>query len=74
MLPLIKSYYLKEAMQCSTPRKSNPGNILLTSKNPQNYFYQCRYRKVESIKVSRLETGFRFDQLFLKVKFDVSLL
>ena len=31
-------------MQFSTPRKSNPGNVLLTSRNPQNYFYQWYFQ------------------------------
>ena len=33
---------INQRKQFSTPRKSNPGNVLLTSRNPQNYFYQCK--------------------------------
>ena len=29
-------------MQFCTPRAWNPGNVLLTCRNSQNYFYQCR--------------------------------
>ena len=38
------------------------------------YILESRYRKVVSIKVSWLEAGFRFYQLFMKGKFDVYLL
>ena len=36
--------------QFCTPRAGNPGNVLLTSKNPPMYFYQCS--PVNSAKLS----------------------
>ena len=36
---------ITQRKQFSTPRKSNPGTVLLTGRNPQNYFYPCRVMK-----------------------------
>ena len=33
-------------MKFYTPRESNPGNVLLTRRNPPKYFYQC-YKKAD---------------------------
>ena len=39
MLTLIKAFI--QSNQFCSPRAGNPGNVLLTSRNRQEYFYQC---------------------------------
>ena len=36
----LKAFYQKK--QICTPTAGNPGNVLLTSRNPPKYFYQCK--------------------------------
>ena len=35
-------------MKFCTPREGNPGNVLLTRRNPPKYFYQCGLENCES--------------------------
>ena len=41
-------------MQFCTPRAGNPGNVLLTSRNPLKYFYQCVYLNILKIQKNGL--------------------
>ena len=41
MLPQFVLFHQDQCARLSTPRAGNPGNVLLTSRNPQKYFYQC---------------------------------
>ena len=36
-----KKYLIEKSNAVCTPRAGNPGNVLLTSRNPTKYFYQC---------------------------------
>ena len=38
----FKVIAFNQRKQFFTPRAWNPGNVLLTSRNSQNYFYQCK--------------------------------
>ena len=38
-----------------TPREGNPGNVLLTMRNPPKYFYQCAY--IANVLIGNLTKG-----------------